>query len=204
MPLSPRVLNQAFPFDLRLRCMMGTWSKLLWRPVTSTTAIEDRESWGEYITVALQISTLSKQRSNSDYVVSRSFAFAVSKWEEAIIGKPEASNTFLIRWKESVIDFKTSEFKNGRKVDFYTHVLVTTPQDRSPRCRIWRYGERSFPSMRSASFFLALLLPATVIEVAVAICFKFLISTSEAVKVRNAVAQTLSEHLACNDSFRRD
>ena len=26
------------------------------------------------------------------------------------------------------------------------------PQDRSPRYRIWRYGERSFPSMRSKSF----------------------------------------------------
>ena len=58
---------------------MGTLSKLLWRPVTSTTAVEDTESWGEYITVALQISALSKQRSNSEYGVSRSFAFAVSK-----------------------------------------------------------------------------------------------------------------------------
>ena len=39
---------------------------------------------------------------------------------------------------------------NRRKVDFFTQVLV--PQDRSPRCRIWRFGESSFPSMRSKSF----------------------------------------------------
>ena len=52
-----------------------------------------------------------------------------------------------------MIDFKTSDFKNRRKADFYTHVLVTMPQDRSPHCRIWRYGERSFPRMRSASCF---------------------------------------------------
>ena len=42
--------------------------------------------------------------------------------------------------------------KNRRSVDFYTHVVATTPEDSSSRRRIWRYGERSFPSMRTASF----------------------------------------------------
>ena len=38
------------------------------------------------------------------------------------------------------------------RVDFYTHVVATAPEDSSSRRRIWRYGERSFPSMRTASF----------------------------------------------------
>ena len=42
--------------------------------------------------------------------------------------------------------------KNRRRVDFYTHVVATTPEDSSSPRRIWRYGERSFPSMRIASF----------------------------------------------------
>ena len=42
--------------------------------------------------------------------------------------------------------------KNRRGVDFHTHVVATTPEDSSSRRRIWRYGERSFPSMRTASF----------------------------------------------------
>ena len=42
--------------------------------------------------------------------------------------------------------------KNSRRVDFYTHVLATRSEDSSSRRRIWRYGERSFPSMRTASF----------------------------------------------------
>ena len=46
---------------------------------TSTTAVVDAESWGEYVTVACQISTFSRRHLNSDYVVSRSFAFAASK-----------------------------------------------------------------------------------------------------------------------------
>ena len=41
--------------------------------------------------------------------------------------------------------------KNRRRVDFYTHVVATTPEDSSSRRRIWRYGERSFSSMRTAS-----------------------------------------------------
>ena len=41
--------------------------------------------------------------------------------------------------------------KNSRRVDFYTHVVATTPKDSSSRRRIWRYGERSFSSMRTAS-----------------------------------------------------
>ena len=41
--------------------------------------VTDIESWGEYAAVAHQISTLSKLYPNSNYGVSRSFAFAVSK-----------------------------------------------------------------------------------------------------------------------------
>ena len=51
-----------------------------------------------------------------------------------------------------MIAFKTSDGKNRRRVDFYTHVVATTPEDSFSRRRIWRYGERSFPSMRTASF----------------------------------------------------
>ena len=54
-----------------------------------------------------------------------------------------------------MIGFKTSDCKrkkNRGKVDFSNHVEVTTPQDRSSRCRIWRSGEKSFPCMRTASF----------------------------------------------------
>ena len=46
---------------------------------TSTTAMVDTESWGEYVAVVRQISTLSKRFPNSDYGVSRSFAFAAGK-----------------------------------------------------------------------------------------------------------------------------
>ena len=49
--------------------------------VTSTMAVMDLESWGEYDTVACQISTLNKGCPNSDYEVSCSFAFAVSKMQ---------------------------------------------------------------------------------------------------------------------------
>ena len=51
-----------------------------------------------------------------------------------------------------MMGLKTSDCKNRKKVDFYTNVVATTPQDRSSRCRIWRYSERSFPSLRSPSF----------------------------------------------------
>ena len=44
---------------------------------TSTTAVVDAESWGEYVTVARQISNLSKLGPNSDYGVSYSLAFAI-------------------------------------------------------------------------------------------------------------------------------
>ena len=55
--------------------------------------VVDAESWGEYI-------TLSKRHPNSDHGVSLSFAFAVNKMQEDVItGKPEASKTFLIKWK---------------------------------------------------------------------------------------------------------
>ena len=48
---------------------------------TSTTVVVDTESWGEYVTAAHQISTLSKRHPNSDKGVSRSFAFAASKMQ---------------------------------------------------------------------------------------------------------------------------
>ena len=44
---------------------------------TSTMAVMDVESWGEYLTVGQQISTLSKLGPNSDYGVSYSLAFAI-------------------------------------------------------------------------------------------------------------------------------
>lgn len=42
---------------------------------TSITAVVDAECWREYVIVARQISTLSKQYPNSDYGVYCSFAF---------------------------------------------------------------------------------------------------------------------------------
>ena len=51
-----------------------------------------------------------------------------------------------------MVGFKTSVVKNREKVDFLPHVVATTPQDRSSCCRISRYGESSFPRMRTASF----------------------------------------------------
>jgi len=42
-------------------------------------AAVDAESWGESVTVTRQISILNKPYPNSDYGVSPSFAFAVSK-----------------------------------------------------------------------------------------------------------------------------
>ena len=43
--------------------------------------------------------------------------------------------------------------RNSRKVDsVYNHVAATTPQDRSSHDRLWRYCERIFPCMRTASF----------------------------------------------------
>ena len=51
-----------------------------------------------------------------------------------------------------MICLKSLIVKNRRKVEFYTHVVRTTPQDKSSRCRIWRYDERSIPSMRTALF----------------------------------------------------
>ena len=50
-----------------------------------------------------------------------------------------------------MVGFKTSVVKHREKVDFLPHVVATTPQDRSSCCRISRYGESSFPRMRTAS-----------------------------------------------------
>ena len=50
--------------------------------VTSTTAVVDAKSWGEYVTVALpgacQTSTLRERRPNSDFGVSRRFLLSRS------------------------------------------------------------------------------------------------------------------------------
>ena len=46
---------------------------------TSGTGVMDADFWGEYVSVACQISTLSKQCPNGDYGVCPSFAFTVSK-----------------------------------------------------------------------------------------------------------------------------
>ena len=70
--------------------------------------------------------------------------------------------------------------KNRRRVDFYTHVVETTPGDGFSRRRIWRYGLK-IKIKKSAtakghfqacalSHFGAFLLPAAVVEVAVTIC----------------------------------
>ena len=66
---------------------------------TSTTAEVDEEFWGEYVTAAQKISTLSKRHPNSDKGVSRSFAFTASKMQGRcnITGKPETSNIFFIK-----------------------------------------------------------------------------------------------------------
>ena len=74
-----------------------------------------------------------------------------------------------------MVGFKTSVVKHREKVDFLPHVVATTPQDRSSCCRISRYGESIFPRMRTASLFGLL---ATVVEVIVAICLKYLRRTS--------------------------
>ena len=46
---------------------------------TSTTAVVDGDSRGEYVTVAHKILTLSNRCPNIDYRISRSFAFALSE-----------------------------------------------------------------------------------------------------------------------------
>ena len=70
--------------------------------VTSTMAVMDLESWGEYFTVACQISTLNMQCPNSDYEVSCSFAFAVSKMQ----GR-------LYYWKTGSIKYFLDKVKNN-------------------------------------------------------------------------------------------
>ena len=76
----------------------------------------------------------SKQLPNG---VSREFAFAVSKTQ----GRRN-------NWKTRSVKYFLDEVRNNlrqvlkkrRKGDFYTHVVATTPEYRSLRCRIWRYG----------------------------------------------------------------
>ena len=95
------------------------WCKQI-TTATSSTGVVDADSWEEYVTLACQISTLSKRCPNGDYGVSPSFAFTVSK--------TQGRHSYWKLW------------------------FLTILQDRSSGCRIWRYGKRSFPSMRSASF----------------------------------------------------
>ena len=54
------------------------WCKQI-TTATSSTGVVDADSWGEYVTVACQVSTLSKRCPNGDYGVSPSCAFTVSK-----------------------------------------------------------------------------------------------------------------------------
>ena len=62
--------------------------------------------------------------------------------------------------------------KNRRRVDFYTRVVATTP--------VKRYGERSFPSMRTASFRSFFTSGRrNRVEVAVAICLNSLIASQQ-------------------------
>ena len=77
----------------------------------------------------------------------------VKRREDVITGKPETLHTFLIKCKTICDRFKKKkDCEKKRKVEFYSHVVVTTPQDRSSRYRILHYGERLFPSRRTASF----------------------------------------------------
>ena len=57
---------------------------------------------------------------NGEYGVFRSFALDVSKTQGRLnYGKPEASNTLLIKWKTIYDRFKISDRKgNRRKVEF--------------------------------------------------------------------------------------
>ena len=48
-----------------------------------------------------------------------------------------------------MIGLKKTEIVKKRILN---HLVVTTPQDRSLRCRILRYSERLFPSMRTVVF----------------------------------------------------
>ena len=63
-----------------------------------------------------------------------------------------------------MIGLKEKIVKKKRKVEFYTHVVVTTPQGRSSRCRILHNGERLFPSIYILRHFWAFLLAAAAVE----------------------------------------
>ena len=114
----------------------------------------DAESRGEYVTVARQISTSSERHPNSYYRVSGSFAFAVSKTQGGrTYWKTRSVKYFLYKMKNNLYYVLILVIvKDKRNAEFYTHVVATTPQDRSSRCRIRRYVKSSFPSMRTVSF----------------------------------------------------
>ena len=93
-----------------------------------------------------------------------------------ITENPQASNTFLIKWKTINDRFlKPVIVKKRRKVELFTHVKGQV----FIRCRIWRHGLREVISKHkhAVRHFWAILLPAApVIEVAIAVCSKSLIS----------------------------
>ena len=114
--------------------------------------------------------------------LARLLSLLVKRREEVITGKPEASNTFLIKRKTFHDRLKKKnrncKKKKRPKVEFYTHVAVTTPQDRSSPCWILRYDERLFPGMRTASFLFLFLF-------FVLFCFLFFFNEPRASSSRN-------------------
>ena len=65
---------------------------------TSTTAVVDAEYWGEYLTVARKFQLYSR---GTQTLTTRFLAYLLSLLvkgrEDVITGKPEGSNTFLIK-----------------------------------------------------------------------------------------------------------
>ena len=64
---------------------------------TSTTAVVDAESWGEYVTVVRQISTLSIWHPSSDYGVSCPLSFA------AMTSFTEARDFIVLSYEQGLI-----------------------------------------------------------------------------------------------------
>ena len=62
---------------------------------------------------------------------------------------------------------KKRDRKKKQKVEFLTHVVVTTPRDRSSRCRILRYGlsatAKGYFQACALRHFWAFLLPAALV-----------------------------------------
>ena len=70
---------------------------------TSTTAVVDVESWGEYITVACRLPDFNVKPSGTQTVttgfLAHSLSLLVKRREDVITGKPETLHTFLIKCK---------------------------------------------------------------------------------------------------------